>query len=93
MLTHKAEEGIAAIAAAKFIVTGHGHVYYAAIPSVVYTHPEVAWVGETEQDLKAKGVKYNFGKFGLRLIQQPRQIFGCGQRGQMEFWVFILLAS
>lgn len=42
---------------------GHGHVNYAAIPSVVYTHPEVAWVGKTEQELKADGVKYVIGKF------------------------------
>ena len=38
---------------------------YSAIPSVVYTHPEVAWVGKTEQDLKAEGVKYNIGKFSF----------------------------
>lgn len=36
---------------------------YHAIPSVVYTHPEVAWVGKTEQELKAENVKYNIGKF------------------------------
>ncbi|KAF9560812.1 dihydrolipoyl dehydrogenase [Agrocybe pediades] len=61
MLAHKAEEeGIAAV---EFIKSGHGHVNYAAIPSVVYTHPEVAWVGKTEQDLKAEGVKYKIGKF------------------------------
>ena len=36
---------------------------YEAIPSVVYTHPEVAWVGKTEQDLKAAGVEYKIGKF------------------------------
>ena len=63
MLAHKAEEE--GIAAAEFIVSGHGHVNYAAIPSVVYTHPEVAWVGKTEQDLKAEGVKYNIGKFSF----------------------------
>ena len=63
MLAHKAEEE--GIAAAEFMVTGHGHVNYAAIPSVVYTHPEVAWVGKTEQDLKAEGVKYNIGKFSF----------------------------
>ncbi len=51
------------IAAVEYIKHGHGHVNYAAIPSVVYTHPEVAWVGKTEQDLKAEGVKYNIGKF------------------------------
>lgn len=47
----------------EYIHAGHGHVNYAAIPSVVYTHPEVAWVGRTEQDLKAAGVSYNVGKF------------------------------
>ncbi|QRV85459.1 dihydrolipoamide dehydrogenase [Ceratobasidium sp. AG-Ba] len=61
MLAHKAEEeGIAAV---EIIKHGHGHVNYAAIPSVVYTHPEVAWVGKTEQDLKAEGVQYKIGKF------------------------------
>ena len=63
MLAHKAEEeGIAAV---EFIKSGHGHVNYAAIPSVVYTHPEVAWVGKTEQDLKAEGVQYKIGKFSF----------------------------
>jgi len=61
MLAHKAEEE--GIAAAEYIKAGHGHVNYNAIPSVVYTHPEVAWVGRTEQDLKSDGVKYNIGKF------------------------------
>jgi len=61
MLAHKAEEeGIAAV---EFIKSGHGHVNYAAIPSVVYTHPEVSWVGKTEQELKAAGVEYKIGKF------------------------------
>ncbi|KIK08970.1 hypothetical protein K443DRAFT_498466 [Laccaria amethystina LaAM-08-1] len=63
MLAHKAEEeGIAAV---EFLKTGHGHVNYNAIPSVVYTHPEVAWVGKTEQELKAAGVQYNIGKFSF----------------------------
>ncbi|CAE6491672.1 dihydrolipoamide dehydrogenase precursor [Rhizoctonia solani] len=61
MLAHKAEEeGIAAV---EIIKHGHGHVNYNAIPSVVYTHPEVAWVGKTEQELKADGVAYKIGKF------------------------------
>jgi dihydrolipoamide dehydrogenase len=61
MLAHKAEEeGIAAV---EYIKSGHGHVNYNAIPSVVYTHPEVSWVGKTEQELKAEGVKYKVGKF------------------------------
>ncbi|KIM38553.1 hypothetical protein M413DRAFT_447777 [Hebeloma cylindrosporum] len=63
MLAHKAEEeGIAAV---EFIKTGHGHVNYNAIPSVVYTHPEVAWVGKTEQELKKEGVSYKIGKFSF----------------------------
>ena len=42
---------------------GHDHVNYETIPSVVYTHPEVAWVGKTEQDLKKDGAKYKVGRF------------------------------
>ncbi|KAI0030968.1 dihydrolipoyl dehydrogenase [Vararia minispora EC-137] len=61
MLAHKAEEE--GIAAAEYIKTGHGHVNYGTIPAVVYTHPEVAWVGKTEQELKAAGVQYKIGKF------------------------------
>lgn len=61
MLAHKAEEE--AVAAIEYIKKGHGHVNYAAIPSVMYTHPEVAWVGQTEGDLKAAGTKYNVGNF------------------------------
>jgi dihydrolipoamide dehydrogenase len=61
MLAHKAEEeGIAAV---EFIKHGHGHVNYDAIPSVVYTHPEVAWVGKNEEELKAAGIKYKVGNF------------------------------
>ncbi|CAN6654477.1 dihydrolipoyl dehydrogenase, mitochondrial [Trichomonascus vanleenenianus] len=61
MLAHKAEEeGIAAV---EYIKSGHGHVNYGGIPSVMYTHPEVAWVGQTEEQLKAAGIKYNIGKF------------------------------
>ncbi|THU80379.1 dihydrolipoyl dehydrogenase [Dendrothele bispora CBS 962.96] len=63
MLAHKAEEeGIAAV---EYIHSGHGHVNYAAIPSVVYTHPEVSWVGKNEQELKAEGVQYKVGKFNF----------------------------
>lgn len=50
MLAHKAEEeGIACV---ENIVGKHGHVNYNAIPSVIYTHPELAWVGKTEEELK-----------------------------------------
>lgn len=51
------------IAAAEFIQTGYGHVNYDAIPSVIYTHPEVAWVGKTEQELKTAKVEYKIGKY------------------------------
>lgn len=61
MLAHKAEEeGVAAV---EFIKKGHGHVNYGAIPSVMYSHPEVAWVGQSEEQVKASGIAYNVGKF------------------------------
>ncbi|KAI9830245.1 MAG: D-lactate ferricytochrome c oxidoreductase [Sarea resinae] len=61
MLAHKAEEeGVAAV---EFLKKGYGHVNYGAIPSVMYTHPEVAWVGQNEAELKAAGVKYKTGSF------------------------------
>ncbi|KAJ3227415.1 dihydrolipoamide dehydrogenase precursor [Clydaea vesicula] len=61
MLAHKAEEeGIAAV---EYIAGGHGHVNYKAIPSVVYTHPEVAWVGLNEAEAKAQGIEYKVGSF------------------------------
>lgn len=59
MLAHKAsEEGIACV---ERIVTGHGHVNYDAIPAIVYTHPEIASVGKTEEQLKDAGIKYRKG--------------------------------
>jgi dihydrolipoamide dehydrogenase len=61
MLAHKAEEE--AVAAVEYISKGHGHVNYGAIPSVMYTHPEVAWVGQNEQEVKESGVKYKVGTF------------------------------
>jgi len=61
MLAHKAEEE--AVAAIEYISKGHGHVNYGAIPSVMYTHPEVAWVGQNEQELKEAGIKYKTGTF------------------------------
>ncbi len=64
MLAHKAEEeGIACV---ERLVTGYGHVNYDAIPSVAYTHPEVAGVGKTEEQLQAAGVAYRKGKFFFR---------------------------
>jgi dihydrolipoamide dehydrogenase len=61
MLAHKGEDE--GVALAEILVGQAGHVNYDAIPSVVYTSPEVAVVGKTEEDLKAEGVAYNVGKF------------------------------
>lgn len=61
MLAHKAEDE--GVAVAEIIAGKHGHVNYDVIPGVVYTSPEVASVGRTEEDLKAAGVAYNVGKF------------------------------
>ena len=61
MLAHKAEDE--GVAVAEIMAGQAGHVNYDAIPSVVYTSPEVASVGKTEEELKAAGVAYNVGKF------------------------------
>ncbi|MEM1207502.1 MAG: dihydrolipoyl dehydrogenase [Acidobacteriota bacterium] len=61
MLAHKAEEE--AVACIEGIVNGYGHVNYDAIPGIVYTHPEIASVGKTEEQLKEAGVEYKVGKF------------------------------
>jgi len=61
MLAHKAEEE--GIAAAEILAGGYGHVNYNAIPSVIYTHPEVAWVGLNEEECKDQGKDYKVGKF------------------------------
>jgi len=61
MLAHKgSEEGIMV---AELIAGHHAKVNYDNIPSVIYTHPEVAWVGKTEQELKQDGTEYNRGMF------------------------------
>jgi dihydrolipoamide dehydrogenase len=61
MLAHKAEDE--AVACAELIAGKAGHVNYDAIPSVIYTFPEVATVGKNEEELKAAGVAYKVGKF------------------------------
>lgn len=61
MLAHKAEEE--GIAVAEMISGKFGHVNYNVIPNVVYTHPEVASVGKTEEELKTESIDYNAGKF------------------------------
>jgi len=61
MLAHKAEdEGIVCVEGMK---GGPVHIDYNCVPSVIYTHPEVGWVGKTEEDLKSEGVQYKIGKF------------------------------
>jgi dihydrolipoamide dehydrogenase len=61
MLAHKAEDE--AVACIELIAGKAGHVNYDVIPGVIYTAPEVAWVGKTEEELKAAGVAYKAGKF------------------------------
>jgi dihydrolipoamide dehydrogenase len=61
MLAHKAEDE--AMACAELIAGKAGHVNYGVIPGVVYTKPEIAWVGKTEEELKAEGRAYKAGKF------------------------------
>ena len=61
MLAHKAEDE--GVAVAEILVGEAGHVNYDAIPNVVYTYPEIATVGKSEDDLKSAGVSYNVGKF------------------------------
>jgi dihydrolipoamide dehydrogenase len=61
MLAHKAEEE--GVAVAERIAGQHGHVNFNTIPWVIYTSPEIAWVGQTEQQLKAAGREYKAGSF------------------------------
>jgi len=61
MLAHKAEDE--GMAVAELIAGKAGHGNFETIPAVVYTHPEVASVGKTEEELKAAGVAYKAGKF------------------------------
>lgn len=70
MLAHKAEEeGIACV---ENIIGEAGHVNYDTIPGVIYTHPEVAAVGKTEEELKAAGVKYSKGVFPFMANSRAR---------------------
>jgi dihydrolipoamide dehydrogenase len=61
MLAHKAEEE--GVAVAERIAGQHGHVDFNTIPWVIYTSPEIAWVGQTEQQVKASGRAYRTGTF------------------------------
>ena len=61
MLAHKAEEE--GVAVAERMAGQHGHVNFNTIPWVIYTSPEIAWVGQNEQELKAQGIAYKSGSF------------------------------
>ncbi|CAB3997236.1 dihydrolipoyl dehydrogenase, mitochondrial-like, partial [Paramuricea clavata] len=70
MLAHKAEdEGIVCV---EGIAGGPVHIDYNCVPSVIYTHPEVAWVGKTEEMLKEEGVEYKVGKFPIAANSRAR---------------------
>jgi dihydrolipoamide dehydrogenase len=72
MLAHKAtEEGVACV---EWIATGYGHVNYDAIPGVVYTQPEIASVGRTEEELAAEGRAVKKGVFFFRGIARSRAL-------------------
>ena len=73
MLAHKAEDE--GMAAAEQIAGKHGHVNYGVIPGVIYTAPEVANVGATEETLKADGVKYKVGKFPFMGNARAKAVF------------------
>lgn len=82
MLAHKAEEeGIACV---EMIATGHGHLDYNTIPSIVYTHPEIASVGKSEEQLKDEGIEYKKGAFPFMANGRARA------NDDTEGWVKIL---
>ncbi|GAA5252443.1 dihydrolipoyl dehydrogenase [Candidatus Rickettsia kedanie] len=85
MLAHKAEEE--AVAAVEIMAGQAGHVNYNLIPSVIYTYPEVASVGETEEQLKEQGINYKVGKFPFLANSRARAI------GSTEGMVKILADS
>jgi dihydrolipoamide dehydrogenase len=82
MLAHKAEEE--GVALAEILAGQHGHINYNTVPGVVYTWPEVATIGETEEQLKARGVAYKVGKFPFMANGRARAM------GDMDGFVKIL---
>ncbi|CAI5463924.1 unnamed protein product [Closterium sp. Yama58-4] len=82
MLAHKAEED--AIACVENIMNGHGQVNYATVPGIIYTHPEVAMLGMTEEELQATGMEYTVGKFPFKANSRARAM------GEVEGFVKIL---
>lgn len=85
MLAHKAEDE--AVACVEQLITGYGHVNYDAIPAVVYTHPEIASVGKTEDELKDAGIDYRKGSFPFRGNGRARAL------GHVDGFVKILAAA
>ena len=73
MLAHKAEDE--GMAAAEVVAGKHGHVNYGVIPGVIYTHPEVANVGATEEQLKEEGRAYKVGKFSFMGNARAKAVF------------------
>jgi dihydrolipoamide dehydrogenase len=72
MLAHKAEDE--GVAAAENIAGQSGHVNYDTIPGVIYTTPEVACIGKTEEQLKEKKIKYKIGKFSFMANSRAKAI-------------------
>ncbi len=72
MLAHKAEDE--GVAVAERIAGQHGHVDFNTVPWVIYTSPEIAWVGKTEQQLKADGVQYRAGSFPFSANARARAL-------------------
>ncbi|MDX2083349.1 MAG: dihydrolipoyl dehydrogenase [Rickettsiales bacterium] len=73
MLAHKAEDE--GVAVAEIIAGQAGHVNYDVIPNVIYTYPEVASIGKTEEELKAAGISYKVGKFSMMANSRARATF------------------
>jgi len=70
MLAHKgSEEGVAV---AELLAGQHGHVNYSTIPWVIYTWPEIAWAGKTEQELNDQGIQFNKGQFPFMALGRAR---------------------
>ena len=76
MLAHKGEEE--GVAVAERIAGQHAHVDFNTIPSVIYTSPEIAWVGRTEQQLRAEGVAYRAGQFPFSANARARALGDTG---------------
>ncbi len=72
MLAHKAEDD--GVAVVEMIATGHGHVDYDLVPNVVYTEPEIASVGKTEEQLKEAGIPYRKGVFAYQANGRARAL-------------------